>query len=45
MTEGAEPESRPAPVTLFMIAFVVLAAGVQALWMALLIWLAIRAFL
>lgn len=42
MSEAAEPAAQRAHGTPFVIAFIVLAAGVQGVWMAFLIWLAIR---
>jgi hypothetical protein len=42
VSEAAEPAARQAQFTPFVIAFIVLAAGIQGLWMAFLIWLAIR---
>ena len=43
MSEAAEPAAQRARATPLLIAFIVLTAGVQVVWMAFLVWLAIRA--
>jgi hypothetical protein len=43
MSEAAEPAAPRVRTTPFVIALIVLTAGVQVVWMAFLVWLAIRA--
>jgi len=44
MSEAAEPASRSARATVFLIAFFTTAVGIEALWLAFLLWLVIRLF-
>jgi hypothetical protein len=43
MSEAAEPAAPRVRTTAFVIVLIVLTAGVQVVWMAFLVWLAIRA--
>jgi hypothetical protein len=44
MSQAAEPAAQQTRVKPSVIVFIALAIGVQGLWLAFLIWLAIRAF-